>query len=161
MLQTAFDLIYDQKIHLCDEKALAQMAHMPTQKSKPLLERKACRKPIHDMVAGTDLRAELHRWGGVDLTAIEGFGVMTAQVILGEIGPDVSRWPSEKHFTSWLGLCPDHRISGGQVLSRHTRRVVHKVSNACARPPSRCKRAKPPWGPFTGACGANWVPRRA
>jgi transposase len=132
MLQTAFDLyqIYHQKIHLCDEQALAQMAQLPTQKSQPLPERKACRKPIHDMVAGTDLRAELHRWGGVDLTAIEGFGVLTAQVILGEIGPDVSRWPSEKHFTSWLGLCPDHRISGGQVLSRHTRRVVNKVSNA-------------------------------
>jgi transposase len=116
MLQTAFDLyrIYDQKIHLCDEQALAQMAQLPTQKSQPLPERKACRKPIHDRVAGTDLRAELHRWAGVDLTAIEGFGVLTAQIILGEIGPDVSRWPSEKHFTSWLGLCPDHRISGGQ-----------------------------------------------
>ena len=132
MLQTAFDLyqIYDQKIHLCDQQALAQMAPMPTQESQPLPERKACRKPIHDMVAGTDLRVELHRWSGVDLTAIEGFGVLTAQVILGEIGPDVSRWPSEKHFASWLGLCPDHRISGGQVLSRHTRRVVNKVSNA-------------------------------
>ena len=132
MLQTAFDLyqIFDPKIHLCHEQALAQMAPLPSQKSQPLPERKACRKPIHDMVAGTDLRAELHRWGRVDWTAIEGFGVQTAQVILGEIGPDVSRWPREKHFTSWLGLCPDHRISGGQVLSRHTRRVVNKVSNA-------------------------------
>ena len=132
MLQTAFELyqIYGQKIHLCDQQALAQMAQLPTRESQPLPERKACRKPIHDMVAGTDLRAELHRWAGVDLTAIEGFGVLTAQVILGEIGPDVSRWPSEKQFASWLGLCPDHRISGGQVLSSHTRRVVNKVANA-------------------------------
>ncbi len=51
-------------------------------------------------------------------------------MILSEIGTDMSRWPSEKHFTSWLGLCPDHRISGGQILSRHTRRVVHRVADA-------------------------------
>jgi transposase len=132
ILQTAFDLyrIYDQKIHLCEEQAMAHLAQLPTQKSQPLPERKAGRKPIHDMLAGTDLRGELPRWAGVDLTAIEGFGVLTAQIILGEIGHAMSRWPSEKHFTSWLGLCPDHRISGGQVLSRHTRRVLNKVSHA-------------------------------
>ena len=59
-----------------------------------------------------------------------GIGELGVRIIAAEIGNDMSRWPSEKHFASWLGLCPDHRISGGQVLSRHTRRVVNKVSNA-------------------------------
>ena len=45
-------------------------------------------------------------------------------------GPDLRRFPTEKHFTSWLGLCPDNRISGGKVLSCRTRRVVNRLSDA-------------------------------
>ena len=135
VLQTAYDLykIYDRKIHLCDKQALAQMARLPSRAQNPLPERKAGRKPIQDMVAGKDLPTELHRWAGADLTAIEGIGVLTAETILGEIGTDMSRWPSEKYFTSWLGLCPDNRISGGKVLSSHTRQVVNPVSDALRR----------------------------
>jgi hypothetical protein len=81
------------------------------------------------MVAGKDLRQELYRWTGVDLTAIEGIGVLSAQVVLSEIGTDMSRWRTEKHFTSWLGLCPDNRISGGKVLSRHTRHLINPVAD--------------------------------
>jgi len=130
VLQCAFELYqtYDQKINRCDEQAIAEMKKMPVQAGPPLPERKAGRRLMDDLVAGTDVRAELHRWSGVDLTAIEGIGVLSAEVILSEIGTDMSAWPSEKHFTSWLGLCPDNRISGGKVLSRHTRRVINPVS---------------------------------
>ena len=67
---------------------------------------------------------------GVDLTAIEGIGITTALIILTEVGPDVSRFSAEKKFASWLGRCPDNRISGGKVLSSHTRQVVNRVSDA-------------------------------
>ena len=77
-----------------------------------------------------DLGAELQRILGVDLTQIDGVGPVAAQVILSEVGPDVSRWPTEKHFASWLGLCPDHRISGGKILGRATRPVVSRARNA-------------------------------
>ncbi len=77
-----------------------------------------------------DLGAELKRIVGVDLTQIDGIGPVAAQIILSEIGTDMSRWPTEKHFASWLGLCPDHRISGGKVLSRSTRPVVSRARNA-------------------------------
>jgi transposase len=76
-----------------------------------------------------DLGAELRRIIGVDLTAIDGIGPVAAQVILSEVGCDMSRWPTEKHFASWLGLCPDHRISGGKVLGRSTRPVVSRARN--------------------------------
>jgi hypothetical protein len=46
------------------------------------------------------------------------------------VGPDLSRFATEKHFCSWLGLCPDNRISGGKVLSNRTRRVVNRASDA-------------------------------
>jgi transposase len=77
-----------------------------------------------------DLSAQLKRILGVDLTQIDGIGPVAAQVILSEIGSDMSRWPTEKHFSSWLGLCPDHRISGGKVLGRSTRPVVSRARNA-------------------------------
>jgi transposase len=77
-----------------------------------------------------DLGAQLKRILGVDLTMIDGIGPVAAQVILSEVGSDMNRWPTEKHFSSWLGLCPDHRISGGKILGRSTRPVVSRARNA-------------------------------
>jgi len=81
-------------------------------------------------VKAFNLSAELRRIVGVDLSVIDGIGPVTAQVILSEIGTDMSYWPSEKQFASWLGLCPDHRISGGRILGRSTRPVVNRARHA-------------------------------
>jgi transposase len=77
-----------------------------------------------------DLRGQLFRITGVDLTQIDGVDVQTAQTVISEVGVDMSRWKSEKQFASWLGLCPDNRISGGKVLKRGTRQVVNRASTA-------------------------------
>jgi transposase len=58
------------------------------------------------------LSNELMRISGVDLTQIDGVDAMTAQTLISEVGLDMSRWKTESHFASWLGLCPDNRISG-------------------------------------------------
>src|SRR6202161_471131 len=76
------------------------------------------------------LAEELERITGVDLTRIDGIDVMVAQTLLSEVGLDMSRWKTESHFASWLGLCPDNRISGDKVLSRGTRRVVNRAATA-------------------------------
>lgn len=70
-----------------------------------------------------DIRTELTQLLGVDLTTVEGFEVLTVIGLLGECGTDLSSFPSDKHFASWLGLAPNHRITGGKVRSRHTRQV--------------------------------------
>ena len=67
---------------------------------------------------------------GVDLTALAGIEEETALVILSEIGTDMSRWPSVKHFCRWLGLSPQHKISGGKVRSRRVRPGAHRVAGA-------------------------------
>ena len=63
-----------------------------------------------------DVRACLYRILGFDLTATDGLEASSAQVLLSEIGTDMSKWPTEKHFASWLGLAPHNDLSGGKVL---------------------------------------------
>ena len=77
-----------------------------------------------------NLNSELQRITGVDLTPIDGIDVMVSQTILSEVGLDMSRWKTEAHFASWLGLCPDNRISGDKVLGKGTRRVVNRAATA-------------------------------
>jgi transposase len=77
-----------------------------------------------------DARTALARWSGVDLTRINGLAVTSVLTILSEIGPDLRRFGSVKHFCSWLGLCPGTKVSGGKVLSARTRRSTNRVRQA-------------------------------
>ena len=77
-----------------------------------------------------DLRAELYRLFGVDLTDVPGISAVTAHTILCELGSDVSQFPNASAFASWLGLCPERHITGGRVLFTRTRRVRNNVSKS-------------------------------
>ena len=79
---------------------------------------------------GFDLKTHLHRIFGVDLTQVPGINVLTTQTLLAEIGPDLSRFEDGSALASWLGLCPDNRISGGKVLSVKTRKVKNRAASA-------------------------------
>jgi transposase len=79
---------------------------------------------------GFDARAALCAWAGVDLTAINGIDVGTALVVLTELGAEVSKFKTAKHFASWLGLCPGTHISGGKSLSRASKRIAQRVAQA-------------------------------
>lgn len=77
-----------------------------------------------------DLRAHLFRMCGVDLTRIDGIDVTTAMAVISETGPDLSRFPDGGHFTSWLGLCPGTKITGGKVMSGKTKRCANRAAQA-------------------------------
>jgi len=79
---------------------------------------------------GFHLRAEFYRIFGVDLTQIPGVGVRTVYTLFAECGRDLSAFPTAGCFASWLGLCPDNRITGGKVLSTRTRKVNNPASTA-------------------------------
>jgi len=79
---------------------------------------------------GFDLRTELYRVLGTDLTQVPAINTGTAYTVFSELGTDLTAFPSAGHFASWLGLCPDNRISSGKVLSVKTRRVKHRVADA-------------------------------
>lgn len=75
-------------------------------------------------------RTALFEASGVDLTRIPGIDTSTALKVISEIGPDLERFPTVKHFTSWLGLCPGTKISGGKVLSSATKRCANRAAQA-------------------------------
>ena len=77
-----------------------------------------------------DLKAELFRISGVDLTDVPGISTITAHTILIEVGPDLSRFRNASAFASWLGLCPDQKVSGGKVLYTGSRKVKSRVAIA-------------------------------
>lgn len=76
------------------------------------------------------LRSHLKRICGVDLVAVHGISVPLAQTILTEIGTDMSKFPNEKHFCSWLGLAPKNEISGGRVLVSRTLKTRNRAGQA-------------------------------
>ena len=77
-----------------------------------------------------DLRTHLYRITGVDFTQIDGLNALSVQNIISEVGLDPGAFPTAKHFTSWLGLCPNNRITGGNVKSSNTRKVVNRAATA-------------------------------
>jgi transposase len=153
VLQQAFDLYhtYEEKIQACDQEIVQALAQLPDRvdlKRQPLPKRKEGRQPSQDRMAGQDMREALYRKTAVDLTAIEGIGSLTSLVVFTEVGPDVSRFATEKHFCSWLGLCPDNRISGGKVLRSRTRRVVNRASDALRMAATTLERSQSALGGF-------------
>jgi transposase len=135
---------YQQRIVECDQALERQLqgftdkmtAGTPSGEVPPTPSRTKQRSgPKRRRKAGShapqfDLAGELHRISGVDLTRIDGIDVGVAQTVISEVGLDMARWADEHHFASWLGLCPDNRITGGKVIRRGTRHVINRAATA-------------------------------
>jgi transposase len=130
-LAQAVDLVetYQTKIAACDERI---QAHLRTftdiSDGQILLPGKRRRADRNDL--NFDATNELYKMTGVDLTAINGLQAHSILKILSETGLDMTRWPTSKHFGSWLGLAPNNRVSGGKILSRRTTRNANRAATA-------------------------------
>jgi transposase len=125
-------LIYQQQIAECDTALAAHLQTLENKAepgSKPPAA-KTGKKAGSNAPTSFDLRGELYRISGTDLTQIDGINIMNAQTIITEVGVDMSRFPSEAHFASFLGLCPDNQITGGKVFRRGTRHVENRAATA-------------------------------
>ena len=125
--------IYQQQISTCDgeiEQLLNDFTDKIDPQTNPPPKPKRRGKKQPGNAPDFDLRTHLYRITGVDLTQIAGLGTLSVLVILSEVGLDPSRFPTVKHFSSWLGLCPGSRITGGKVKSSKTRPVVNRAANA-------------------------------
>lgn len=85
---------------------------------------------------------------GVDVTRIDGIDETTALNVVAEVGTDLSRFPSDKHFTSWLGLCPGARISGGKVLGSKTKHSVNRAAQAFRQAAAALRSSKSALGAY-------------
>ena len=124
--------IYQEKITDCDlhlRKHLESLESKVDLKTQPIGNRPKGKKNSKN-APGFDLRTELYRITGIDWTQINGIDVLTAQTVIAEAGADLSAFPSEKQFASWLGLCPTNEQSGGKILNRRTRKVVNRATVA-------------------------------
>ena len=139
----AYDF-YRKQITDCDQELKRYTATVPTREitekqnlptdASPLSPSKKARRPKNTYNRRSkpnfDLASELQRTMGVDLTRIDGIDVITAQVIFSEIGPDLSAFPNENHFASWLTLSPKNDISGGKVIRRVPAAGRNRVANS-------------------------------
>lgn len=115
-----------QHLAECD----AQLATLLAQRARQHVELGVRPRAGSRACAAHDLRQRLADWAGVDLTRIDGLGEAVVMKLLTEIGPDLSRFASVKHFCSWLGLCPATKISGGKVLASASKRSAHRARQA-------------------------------
>ena len=123
---------YQEKIADCDlqlQRHLKSFASTVDIQAQPLGPKPKGKKGSRN-APQFDLRTELYRITGIDWAQINGIDVLTAQTVIAEAGADLSAFPSEKHFTSWLGLCPTNEQSGARILTRRTRKVVNRATVA-------------------------------
>ena len=99
-------------------------AELPEENRKERLRKNKTNKPRFD------LRTELFRMTGTDLTQIDGVDVRTAATVISEAGWDMSKWRTEDHFVSWLRLCPDNRVSGDKVIGKRRLPINNRLSVA-------------------------------
>lgn len=122
---------YQRCVEECDlqiEQAVAALNAARPKPAAPLPKPRHRTKQPNEV--HFDVRAALYQLAGTDLTQIHGIGPFLALRLVAECGTDLSRWRTAKHFTSWLTLSPGCKISGGKVLSAHTRKTNNRVTAA-------------------------------
>jgi transposase len=119
------DVIGELDTAIADQlRVMRRASALPPLPPKP---RVRGRKP-HD--PKFDVRQALYYVTGVDLTAIEGIDEVHALTPVSELGTDFTKWPTAKHFASWLGLCPNWQKTGGKVKSSRTRKGKNRAAGA-------------------------------
>jgi len=128
-LQQAVELVefYQQQMTACDRQIEACLQQFEEKSSEtPVTTRRRKRR----RGIAFDARSYLYRMTGIDLTQIDSIEGNTALTVISEIGLDMSRWPTEKHFGSWLGLAPGSKVSGGKRLSGRTKPSANRAAAA-------------------------------
>ena len=135
---------YQKLVADCDEEIRRSLEEMDSKNDEPLEGGSNCqpeRPPFQ-------LSKELERIIGVDLTKVPSLGPLNIQILLGEIGPDLTKFRNASAFASWLGLCPANDVSGGAVLRTGTRKVNSRAAKILRLAAQTLYRSKTPLGDF-------------
>ncbi len=124
---------YTEQLRECDAEIERQFSNLKPSvppDDLPPLDRRDKPETNSKNAPSYEARRLLYEWAGVDLVAINGLNTSTVQTILAEIGTDLSAFPTDKHFASWLGLAPHNDISGGKVLRSRTLKTQNRAGQA-------------------------------
>jgi len=155
--------IYHEKIRICDEeieKLLSKFDSLNLDKTE-VPKAKAENKKENSNTPQFDLHKHLFRISGVNLTALPGINSHTAFKIVSEIGLDMKSWSTEKHFASWLGLCPGNKVSGGKRLPGPSTPTANRAAMAFRMAASTLSRSKSALGSFHRRVKARLGPAKA
>ena len=122
--------VYQAKIAQCDSEIEAQMERFTDRSGGTPPGGQPRRNRVQGNAPRFDVRGHLYRMTGVDLTRINGVDAHTALKVISEVGTDMTRWPTAKHFASWLGLSPNNRVTGGRVISSRTKPNASRAAKA-------------------------------
>jgi transposase len=155
---------YTPKIRECDAQIERRFVGM-----KPRFESDARPPTLPPVKPGSkspiqpayNVRAHLMRLTGVDLVALTRISASIAQTILSEVGTDMSRFSTVKHFCSWLGLAPHNDISGGRVLRSRTLKVVNRATQAFRQAAQSVARSHSAFGAYFRSMRARLGPEQA
>jgi hypothetical protein len=162
-LQQALALydFYTEQVAACDAKIERHYAVMKP-RWEPTASDSPCRAPAQRRKKrknepAFDARASIIHLTGVDLAAVDGLGPNLAQLILSEIGTDMSKWATDKQFTAWLGLAPRNDISGGKVLRSRTLPSRNRAARPFDKPRPLWRGVRARLGRITGASARKEV----
>jgi transposase len=149
-LSQAVDLYetYQTKIADCNQAIIKQLNRQPdvSDDEPPSADKQT--QARHRVRGGFDMRELLYKKSGVDLFAIPGLAADTLLTLASEVGFDMSPWKTEKHFASWLGICPGTKRSGTKVLDRKTKRNPNRAAQAFRMAASSLYRSRTALGAF-------------
>ena len=128
-------MFFQKKTDACDaeiNKFLKTQINTSPEKKKLKTDDKPHKRINKNAFKGIDLnQASFQYFGGVDLMKVEGINHSTIMSIISEVGPDgFTKFPTAKHFTSWLRLAPNNKISGGKLLSSKTPKGSNRLKIA-------------------------------
>jgi transposase len=121
---------YQSHVAACDGQIEIQLKALAARVSSPTTPMPVARsrRNSRSHEPNFDVRTPLRRLSGVDLSQIDGIGPYNALRLISEIGTDMSRWPTERHFTSWLALAPNNKVSGGRLISSRTQPSANRAA---------------------------------
>ena len=122
--------MYQGKIAECDREIETHLERFEDRSSGEPPAARSGRRRSKGNAPRFDIWTHLYRITGVDLTRIDGVDAYTALKVISETGTDMTKWPSAKHFASWLGLSPNNRITGGRVISSKTKASANRAAAA-------------------------------
>jgi transposase len=167
VLKQALELFdfYSQQILECDQEIERMYAKTRTdleaEELQPLPKRKRNSHSKNKFHETEKIRGHLKRISGVDISLVDGMGVSLAQTVILECGTDMTKFPTEKHFCSWLGLAPKHEISGNKVLQNKTLKTKSRAGQAFRMAAQSVKQAECAFGVLYRRLRAKLGPSQA